>query len=173
MKTVALLAGMSLTLLLAGAAMAADLGGARLSMHGAGPLRIGMSQQQVERVLGRKLGKAEDYEEDTGCRYATPEDVAGGLGLMLIDGRLVRIDVEKSGHLTLSGARVGDTGAAVRRKIGGLRDSEHAYSGPEGRYLTRYSNDGRYGIRFEIEDDQVSRYYVGTAEAIQYVEGCL
>lgn len=165
---IAILSGLA-----AGATAAGSLEGVRLSMAGAGPLRIGMSQAQVERVLGRKLAPAEDYEEDTNCRYATPEGIADGLGLMLIDGRLVRIDVEKSAHQSLSGARVGDTSAAVRRKIGGLRDSEHAYSGPEGRYLTKYSSDRRRGIRFEIEDGKVSRYYVGTSQAIQYVEGCL
>lgn len=168
-----LLAGTVIALLLGGAATAGTMAGARLSMHGAGPLRIGMSETQIERVLGRRLAPPGGYEDDTGCRYATPEGVADGLGLMLVDGRLVRIDVEDSGHLTLSGARVGDTDFAVQRKIGGLRDSEHAFSGPEGRYLTRYSNDRRFGIRFEIEDGKVSRYYVGTSEAIQYIEGCL
>lgn len=169
-----LIPALALSLLLLGAGTAAaEFGKPRLTMSGAGALRIGMSQRQVEQVLGRKIGPPEDYEQDTGCRYASPADIAGGLGLMLIDGRLVRIDVEDSGHLTRSGAGVGDTPAEVMHRIPGLHDSEHAYSGPEGRYLTKFSSDRRYGIRFEIEDGKVSRYYVGTSEAIEYIEGCL
>ena len=48
----------------------------------------------------------------------------------------------------------------------------HAYDGPEEKYLTIYSKDKRYGVRFETDGVKVTRYYVGTAEAVQYIEGC-
>jgi len=34
------------------------------------------------------------------------------------------------------------------------------------------ANDRRYGIRFETDTGKILMFYVGTYEAIQYVEGC-
>jgi hypothetical protein len=35
-----------------------------------------------------------------------------------------------------------------------------------------YSGDKKFGVRFETDGKMVTRYYVGTAEALQYIEGC-
>ena len=36
-----------------------------------------------------------------------------------------------------------------------------------------FARDGARGMRFETEDGKVTRFYAGTAEPIEYVEGCL
>jgi hypothetical protein len=94
---------------------------------------------------------------------------------MLLDGRVARIDVTRRGIETLSGAAVGDLVAKVRGIYGGrLRASSHDFGAGEGmQYLTLFSHDRRYGIRFETDGERVTEYYVGTGEAVQFIEGCL
>jgi hypothetical protein len=145
----------------------------RISMTGFGQVRIGSSIPTLERILGKRINPASD-EEETNCRFASPDDLVAGVGLMLIDGQLVRLDVSEPGILTVSGVGVGDSQASVMARYGsGLKLTPHVYTGPEGKYLTMFSKDGRYGIRFETDGAKVTEYYVGTAEAIQYIEGCL
>ena len=36
-----------------------------------------------------------------------------------------------------------------------------------------FSGDRHYGIRFETDGERVTEYYVGTAEAVQFIEDCL
>ena len=40
-------------------------------------------------------------------------------------------------------------------------------------YLAMFSGDRHYGIRFETDGERVTEYYVGTAEAVQFIEDCL
>ena len=53
-----------------------------------------------------------------------------------------------------------------------LKVAPSAYSGREGHYLTVHSTDAKYGLRFEAYDGKIVGYYAGTAEAIEYMEGC-
>jgi hypothetical protein len=92
---------------------------------------------------------------------------------MLIDGRLARIDVDTAAVATISGAHVGSTEAEVRALYPGqVITTPHFYTGPEGHYLVLTAPDGQRGIRFETDGQRVVRWYAGTAEAIQLVEGC-
>ena len=146
-----------------------------------GPLRIGMSLAQVNQALGTYLVAPELPQADpTGrCVYLDPpRDPA--LGLMIIDGRLARIDVVKSGIKTERGVSVGDTGYSVLAAYGS-RVKVVAYGLPvkvganfyyRQSDLTVLSTGGSYGIRFETIEGKVTAYYSGTADAIQYSEGC-
>ena len=93
---------------------------------------------------------------------------------MLLHGRVARIDVNERGIFTLSGAAVGDAQGSVLRRYGRRLDvSPHAYGVEDSKYLTMFSSDRRQGIRFETDGERVTGYYVGTAEAVQLIEGCL
>ncbi len=92
---------------------------------------------------------------------------------MVIDGRAVRIDVDSPSIATLRGARVGDKAGVVRELYGrALVEQPHFYLGLPDLYLTYFSRDRRYALRFETHEGVVSRYYLGYAEPAQYVEGC-
>ncbi len=55
-----------------------------------------------------------------------------------------------------------------------LQTDPSQYTADEGgHYLTLRSGDQRYGMRFEIEKGEVTTFYAGKYEAVQYVEGCL
>ena len=144
----------------------------RVSMTGFGQVRIGLTIPALERVLGKKIDPPRD-EEEVACRNATAGKLYNNAGLMLLDGHLARVDVVASGIRTLSGASVGDSQASVIARYGGkIKVESHKYTGPKGKYLTLYSKDRKYGIRFETDGSKVIKYYVGTAEAVQFVEGC-
>ena len=155
----------------------------RLTMEGYGPARIGMTRDALSSALGAPVVVPDIYagEDPNGCIQvyagspATPtrslrEDVI----YMLVEGRLARIDVVEPTVESLSGIRVGKPEADVLRTYGGrIASSPHFYGDAGDHYLTLRSQDGRLGMRFETIEGKVTAFRAGTAEAIEYVEGCL
>jgi len=151
-----------------GASLASD--GWIIRQDGIGPIRIGMSVSQLNTALHEKFAMPEK-KEDQGCFYVHPSKHSA-VSFMIEDGRLVRIDVDKAGVLTVEGVQVGDSEKHVVQVYGpSLKVEEHAYT-PEGHYLTVRSKDGRYGIRFETEKGKVQTFYAGRFKAVKYIEGC-
>lgn len=146
----------------------------RVAFSSIGKARIGMSEQALVRALGGPLTDVSPEEKEEGCYYASGRGLPKGVSLMMLNGRLVRVDVYEPGVSTISGAGVGTSEPELKRLYDGkLVEETHAYTGPEGHYLTLRSSDGRYGVRFETDGLLVTRFYAGTAKAIQYIEGCL
>ena len=138
-----------------------------------GKARIGMNEQALVRALGAPLTHVAPEAEEEGCYYASGRGLPKGASLMMLNDRLARVDVTEPGIRTISGAGVGTSESELKRLYGGkLAQEPHAYIGPEGHYLTLRSTDGRYGVRFETDGQLVTGFYAGTAEAIQYIEGC-
>lgn len=139
-----------------------------------GPLKLGMSLASVNRVLGEHFSAPGIRGADPSgrCFYVDPSREPA-VELMIIDGRLARIDVVKSGVETAKGISVGDTEAAVlaayRPRIS---IAPAAYDPRLGKFLTVLSPDEAYGIRFVTSRGKVQSYYSGTVQAIRNVEGC-
>ena len=160
----------SLTVLLGcAAAVAAD--SPRASFIGVGAVRIGMTVDELGAVLGHPV--APEFPDEVGCFFA-PGDSSSSFSAMVQEGRVVRIDVDSPSIPTLRGARVGDKVDVVRKLYGvALKEEPHFYAGLPDLYLTYFSSDHRFALRFETRDGVVSTYYLGYAEPTQYVEGCL
>lgn len=139
---------------------------------GAGPVRIGMTLSKLNIVLHEKFTKPTAKDEQ-GCFYLDPKKQPKTL-LMVVDGRLARIDVNGPGVLTSEGIQVGDSEKRALQVYGRrLKVEPHAYTGDEGgHYLTVKSSDGHFGIRFETDGKKITMYYAGRFDAIQYIEGC-
>lgn len=154
------------------AAMATAAESPRVTFQSLGPARIGMSKKALAEAIGSEL-KSDSVVDDGECEYAVATRGYRGVSFMFLKDRLARIDVSEPTVATLSGAHVGSTKASVLALYRGrIEVSPHTYV-DEGSYLTMFSADKRYGIRFETDGDKVTSYYAGTAEAVQYVEGCL
>jgi hypothetical protein len=156
------------TALAASLALAAE-GSPRVTFTSYGSARIGMSLQALHDALG---GRLEDnpLQEDS-CRYVTRRGQAG-VSYMVVDGRVARIDVDAPSSVeAFSGGHVGMTEASMLRIYPTISVTRHFYD-ETGSYLTLLSKDKQYGIRFEVGDGKVTRYYAGRADAIRYVEGC-
>jgi len=145
----------------------------RVAFTSIGKARIGMSERALSHALGAPLVHIAPEEEEEGCYYASGHGLPKGVNLMMLNDRLARFDVTEPGVSTISGAGVGTSESELKGLYGGkLVQEPHAYTGPQGHYMTLRSVDGQYGVRFETDGLRVTGYYAGTAEAIQYIEGC-
>lgn len=130
-----------------------------------------MSLDQLNMALSGSFSVPEE-EEEKDCFYAVPSQHPG-IAFMVQNGRVTRADVTKRDIPTASGIRVGDSETRVKKVYGArVKVEPHAYTGPEGHYLTAYSPDGRYGLRFETDGQKVTGFYAGEPHAIAYIEGC-
>jgi hypothetical protein len=92
---------------------------------------------------------------------------------MILNGRVARTDVNNNTTQTAEGIRNGNSEDSAIRAYGKrLMIEPHHYMPENGHYLTVYSANKKYGIRFETEDGKITSYYAGTTEAIGYIEGC-
>jgi hypothetical protein len=144
---------------------------ARITPAGLGPVRIGMAEAEVTRILGVPL---EGEELTEGCR----ETVAAGLDgvtFMFEQGRLTRISVYGSSRLTTPrGIGIGASEAQVRAAYGrGLVSETHEYLGEPAKYLTFWLRPEASGVQFVTDERRrVDTIHAGTA-SIRYIEGCL
>ena len=121
--------------------------------------------------LSYSIERAQDSDQNT-CFYAELRDHSG-VSLMILNGRVARVDVDNRDTQTVEGIHIGDSEAQALRVYGKrMKVTPHAYTGPEGHYLTVRTPDGGYGIRFETDEGKIVRYYSGRADAISYIEGC-
>lgn len=152
----------------------------------AGPLTVGMSVDEVRRVLnepgallvqalnqGRVLPPEPDHSP---CAYLVTRKAPEHIGLMFQDGRLARVDVWKPGIRTASGARVGDSEARILQLYGArIEVTQHHYP-PAGAHYMIFTPvdiaDLGYQMLFETDGSKVTQFRIGTRAAVGQVEGC-
>ena len=97
-----------------------------------------------------------------------------GVGLMVVDGRVVRADVDSAAPATDRGARVGDTEARVRELHGAVRSMPHKYG--NGKYLVALPlapADTLHRLVFETDSaGTVTTMRGGLYPQVEWVEGC-
>lgn len=143
----------------------------RLTPNGIGPVRIGMTRDQVVQALGAPV---EGEELTEGCAEMAARGF-DGITFMFEAGRLTRISIREPSNVTTPrGIGVGATEAQVREAYGSGLDSEpHHYVGLPAKYLTFWLSRGRSGVRFETDSaGRVETIHAG-ADSIEYIEGCL
>ncbi len=153
------------------AAMVAAPWDAPMTLHGIGELRIGLPEAALRRMGA--TGEAHPDEEIDCSYWRTPR--WPGIAIMVIGGRIVRIETEDRRYRTASGARVGMTEAAIRQFYGpAMRVGPHHYAGPDGHYLTYRARHEPYALIVETDPGtgRATHIRVGTWEAVQLVEGC-
>ncbi len=140
-----------------------------VTLHGAGPIRFGMTVAQASGALGTTIGASPQ-----GCDYASMPGAPAGMRFMVVDGRIVRADVDSAGLPSDRGAEVGMTASEVRTRYGdSLTEMPHKYD-TAGRYLTFAppTGDTAYRVLFETTGDRVVRYRAGRVPEVEWVEGC-
>ena len=140
---------------------------------GVGPIKVGMklSELKADLHLSYSIEWAQDSDQKT-CFYASLHSHSG-ISLMILNGRVARVDIDNRDTQTLEGIHNGDSERHALSVYGKrIKVTPHAYTGPEGHYLTVRAPDGRYGIRFETDKGTIVRFYSGRVDAISYIEGC-
>ena len=143
----------------------------RVSTAGLGPVEIGLTRREAVRAGGVRLRR--EGPALHGCRYLRPRDRSIRASFMVVRRRIVRVDVARRGIATVSGFRVGDRGAAVRRRFAGrLRVTRHE-DVRGGWYLEVVPRDEpNRRVVFETRDGRVSHIRAGRLPEVRYVEGC-
>ena len=138
---------------------------------GIGPIRVGMTVEDLKRVGG-------DVNVPSGnadCAYVRPPSAPAGVSVMLAHGQVTRIDVESSGVQSDAGIVVGDSASRVSQVYAGrVTTTPHKYV-QGGQYLTVRSTspqDSAFRIVFEIEAGRVTRFRSGRLPEVAWVERC-
>ena len=156
---------------LAWAAFANAAGTWCLGLGALGPVRTGMSAEEVLRLADFSGMERRNPADE--CWYLRYEGPDSNFNLMIIGNRVVRIELKGTSKLhTMSGARIGSSEPELARLYGTRLDVQpHKYD-PEGHTITYRSTDGEYGLRFETSRGKVTAIQSGPWEHLHYVEGC-
>lgn len=148
-----------------------------LTPDGFGPLRIGMTRQQVEAIMGRDISpRVPGGPEPAVCNQFHPRRAPPGLLVMVEKGQLTRISIARNRWLrTSDGIGVGFRRTAILAKLGkAALVSPHKYEDRPAVYIDHWwGKPGARGIRYEVaKNGQVAMIHAG-GPSIRYVEGCL
>ena len=142
-----------------------------LGMGGLGPIRAGMTVEQVMRLadfsgLERKNAAGE-------CWYLHYRGDSSAFDLMIIGGSVVRLELKGGSKLhTFAGAGIGTTEDELKSMYGSRLDIQpHKYDA-NGHTITLKSSAGDHGLRFETSAGRVQAIQAGPWEHLNYVEGC-
>ena len=139
-----------------------------LGMGGLGPVRAGMT---VEQVLALADFSGLERNKPAGeCWYLR---YGSDFALMIIDGRVARVELQRGSRLgTYAGARLGTTESELQALYGARLDVQpHKYE-TSGHTMTLKSSGGDFGLRFETSAGKVTAIQAGPWEHLNYVEGC-
>lgn len=134
-----------------------------------GPIPLGV---ELEEAIAASGGAIEAPDGSEACTATTVTGGPDDVSLMVVDGRVVRVDVRNPEVRTAEGAGVGDTEDRVRGLYAGAVEVQpHKYT--EGHYLVVTPPDGS-GSRliFETGDGVVRTYRAGVLPEVAWVEGC-
>jgi hypothetical protein len=139
---------------------------------GFGTARVGMTVAEAEHALGAPLVRLGPQTEP--CDYVAI-DRWPGVALMIVDGRIARLDVREQATVrTPEGAGIGDTEARIYTLYPGRVEVQpHKYT--DGHYLIVTPGapaERAYRMIFETDGKRVTSYRTGRLPEVEWVEGC-
>lgn len=144
-----------------------------LSEEGLGQIQIGMNL--TDAVNMGLLN--ENPTMNTQCDFVFPAVGAGipeGVSVMVIKGKIARIDVDTGSVTTEDGARIGDSEDRIKSIYGEeVKVEPHKYN--EGwHYLTVMGDSASAGkaLVFETDGKRVTMFRGGRLPEVKWVEGC-
>lgn len=144
-----------------------------LSEEGLGQIQIGMTLGEA--VNMGLLNERPDIKSE--CDFVYPAVGAGipfGVGVMVVKGKVARIDVDTGSVTTEDGVKIGDTEDRVKSVYGDeLRVKPHKYI-EGGHYMTVKGDSASAGkaIVFETDGKRVTMFRAGRIPEVEWVEGC-
>jgi hypothetical protein len=152
---------------------------ARLSLDGLGPVDIGMTPAEASAAAGVSIRVLPEMDLGRGCAYARADRGPEDRLFMVLDGRIVRIDIGRPGvtrsTTTVSGIGVGSTEDEVKREYPGrITVQPHPYV-PAGHYLVYTPVERSYQhlrLLFETDGRVVTTFRAGLADPVSWIEGC-
>lgn len=144
-----------------------------LSEDGIGPIQIGMNLSDAV-----NMGLLNDNPtRNPRCDWVYPAVGSGipdGVNVMVVNGKIARIDVDTGAVTTEDGAKIGDSEDRLRSIYGDeLTVEPHKYI-EAGHYMTVLGDSASAGkaLVFETDGKQVTSFRAGRLPEVKWVEGC-
>jgi len=147
----------------------------KLSTVGLGPVRVGMTVAEAEAAAGMKLPGEPDPAISPDCYFVEPESGIPGVGFMVNEGRIGRVDVYASGTVTTqSGARIGMTEQEIIALFPDRIEESFEYrvDGKALVFVPVDEVDRDFRVVFEVDGGFVTGMRGGILPAVQLNEGC-
>lgn len=145
-----------------------------ITPYGYGPIKVGMTVKQAEKALSTKL-IPDEGGPNSECYHVHPAHGHKGVLFMIEANKVTRVSIYggPTSIKTDKGIAVGDNEKKILSVYGSSVEIEphHYGSYPNDKYLTYWTKDKKFGIRYETTHGTVDTIHGGSA-AIQYVEGC-
>jgi hypothetical protein len=144
-----------------------------LNEDGLGQIQIGMNL--TDAVNMGLLNENPTMKKE--CDFVYPAVGAGipdGVAVMIVNGRVARIDVDTGSVTTEDGAKIGDTEDKLRSIYNGdLQVEPHKYLNG-GHYMTVLGDSASAGkaIVFETDGKNVTSFRAGRLPEVKWIEGC-
>jgi hypothetical protein len=144
-----------------------------LSEDGIGPIQIGMNLSDAV-----NMGLLNDNPtRNPHCDWVYPAVGSGipdGVNVMVVNGKIARIDVDTGAVTTEDGAKIGDSEDRLKGIYGDeLTIEPHKYI-EAGHYMTVLGDSASAGkaLVFETDGKQVTSFRGGRLPEVKWVEGC-
>lgn len=144
-----------------------------LSEDGLGQIQVGMPLDEAV-----SLGLlSENPNMKAACDYVFPAVGAGipdGVSVMVVKGKIARIDVDTGSVTTEEGAKIGDTEDRIKSLYGDdLQIQPHKYI-QGGHYMIVPGDSASAGkaMVFETDGQHVTMFRAGRLPEVEWVEGC-
>ena len=148
----------------------------RLELNRIGPIVVGMTLAEASAAHGKPVTIDPRTDRGRGCAHAAAEGGPEGLQFMVVNGRIVRIEVFQGPVATAEGITTGSPVQDVLAAYAGrIRVEPHTYAAPiGGQYLIVDETSGGTSmtILFETDGKQVRRFRSGLTQAVMAPEGC-
>jgi hypothetical protein len=144
-----------------------------LNEDGLGPIQVGMTL--AEAVNMGLLNENPNMKKE--CDFVFPAAGAGvpdNIGVMIVRGKVARIDVDTGSVTTEDGAKIGDTEEKIKSIYNGdLQIEPHKYV-TGGHYMIVMGDSASAGkaIVFETNGKVVTNFRAGRLPEVKWVEGC-
>ena len=144
-----------------------------LNEDGLGQIQIGMT---LDDAVNMGLLN-ENPNMNTNCDFVFPAVGAGipdGVSVMVVKGKVARIDVDTGAVTTDDGAKIGDSEDRIKSIYGDdVQVEPHKYN-PGWHYMTVLGDSTSAGkaIVFETDGKKVTMFRAGRLPEVKWVEGC-
>jgi hypothetical protein len=144
-----------------------------LSEDGLGQIQIGMN---LDDAVNMGLLN-ENPTMSTQCDFVFPAVGAGipdGVSVMVVKGKIARIDVDTGSVTTEDGAKIGDTEERLKSIYGDEMNVERHKFIEGGHYMTVLGDSASAGkaLVFETDGKRVTMFRAGRLPEVKWFEGC-
>ena len=146
-----------------------------VTLRALGPVTLGMTVEEAVAASGLTLSQDFGRASTDNCYYVTAGAGLPGVAFMVVDGAVVRVEINAPSVIaTRSGVRIGTSEASVREVYpNNIQQANDAVS--EGQALAFVPNDeadADYRIYFAIDGGEVSSYRLGIRPPVDNLLGC-